>query len=65
MKKIKINIANKSYTVELAEIAEDHELGLQDIEQLPKDKGMLFVFDEPQDVSFWMKDTYIPLDLGS
>ena len=64
MKKIKINIANKSYTVELAETAEDHELGLQDIEQLPKDKGMLFVFDEPQDVSFWMKDTYIPLDLA-
>jgi uncharacterized membrane protein (UPF0127 family) len=24
---------------------------------------MLFVYDEPQDVSFWMKNTIIPLDI--
>jgi uncharacterized membrane protein (UPF0127 family) len=30
---------------------------------LDRDSGMLFVFTPPQPVGFWMKDTFIPLDL--
>ena len=30
--------------------------------KLKKNQGMLFVFDEPQAISLWMKNTYIPLD---
>jgi uncharacterized membrane protein (UPF0127 family) len=30
---------------------------------LPEDEGMIFYFDPPQKVSFWMKDTKIPLDI--
>ena len=30
--------------------------------KLKKDQGMLFEFDEPQAISLWMKNTYIPLD---
>ena len=30
---------------------------------LDPDRGMLFPYDPPQDVSFWMRDTFIPLDL--
>jgi uncharacterized protein len=29
---------------------------------LKENQGMLFVFDEPQAISLWMKNTYIPLD---
>ena len=30
---------------------------------LDADKGMIFPYDPPQDVSFWMKNTLIPLDI--
>lgn len=32
-------------------------------EALPENSAALFVFKEPRNVSFWMKNTYIPLDL--
>lgn len=38
--------------------------GLSNRDDLPDDAGMLFVFEEPQRVSFWMKDTRIPLSIA-
>ena len=63
MKKIKIQIANKTYTVELAETEEQHETGLQGRTELQDNAGMLFVFDGNDTRGFWMKDTEIPLDI--
>lgn len=63
MKEIKIHIANKPYKVKLAESEEEHSIGLQGVENLPKNEGMLFVFEEPRPVSMWMQDTLIPLDV--
>jgi uncharacterized membrane protein (UPF0127 family) len=37
--------------------------GLMYVRELPADRGMLFLFDRPQELAFWMKDTYLPLDL--
>ncbi|MBM4218817.1 MAG: DUF192 domain-containing protein [Gammaproteobacteria bacterium] len=37
--------------------------GLMFVRELPAGHGMLFLFDQPQYTAFWMKDTYIPLDL--
>jgi uncharacterized protein len=34
------------------------------VEILPDDEGMAFVFDEPSDSSFWMRDTLIPLSVA-
>ena len=42
----------------------EHERGLMDIESLPADEGMAFVFQEPTQTSFWMKDTLIPLSIA-
>lgn len=39
------------------------EQGLMWVKQLPPDRGMLFVFEQPQLASFWMKNTFVPLDL--
>lgn len=61
MKTIKIN--NKEYKVKIADTDEKRRKGLQGVKELPKDEGMLFVFDSPQTVQFWMKDTEIPLDI--
>jgi len=34
------------------------------IKNLPENQGMLFVFERPQKLSFWMKNTYVPLDIA-
>jgi uncharacterized membrane protein (UPF0127 family) len=37
--------------------------GLMFVRELAPDRGMLFVFEFPQEAAFWMKDTYLALDL--
>lgn len=34
-----------------------------DVNNLPKDRGMLFVFEEQEELSFWMANTPLPLDI--
>lgn len=60
---ITIEIGNKEYKVQEARTEEEKEKGLQGVTELPEDEGMLFYFDPPEDVSMWMKDTLIPLDI--
>lgn len=60
----KIKIHDKEYEVEIAISSKDKEKGLSNRDSLDKDKGMLFDFsDEIDTISFWMKDTTIPLDI--
>jgi uncharacterized protein len=63
----KIEIATKSGTrtflVELARNDEERARGLMFRKELPDGRGMLFDFQREQDISFWMKNTYIPLDM--
>lgn len=47
----------------IADTPERREQGLMWVRQLPANRGMLFIFDRPQPVSFWMKNTYVTLDL--
>lgn len=63
MDKIKIKINSTTYNVEVAITDEEREKGLQNITELPKNEGMLFVFNDSEEVSMWMKDTKIPLDI--
>lgn len=60
---ISIKINNKEYKVQEAKTPEEREKGLQGIKELPQNEGMLFYFDPPEDVSFWMKDTPMELDI--
>jgi uncharacterized protein len=39
------------------------ERGLMFVRTLADDAGMLFIYDEPQKLSMWMKNTFIPLDM--
>ncbi len=50
-------------TVEVADDPEERQQGLMNREALEPDSGMLFIFDEPGVLTFWMKDTLIPLDI--
>ena len=58
-----IHIGDKEYNVKEAHTEEEKRKGLQDVTELPKNEGMLFFFDEPQEVSMWMQNTLIPLDI--
>lgn len=58
-----ITINNKTYEVEVFITDEEKETGLQGRKTLDANSGALFVYDEPQEVSFWMKDCSIPLDI--
>ncbi len=50
--------------VEIADTPEERQTGLMGRTALAEDAGMLFVFDEEQTLSFWMKDTLIPLSIA-
>ena len=63
MEQITVEIGDKQYNCKVAKTPEEKSKGLQGITELPKDEGMLFIFDSPQTVGFWMKDTQIPLDI--
>lgn len=63
MEKVKISVEDKEYTVEIAKTEEERAKGLQDRKSLGDSEGMLFVFDKPQTVGFWMDKTEIPLDI--
>jgi len=49
--------------VELARTDEQRARGLMFRRDLPRDRGMLFIFDETSEHPFWMHDTLIALDL--
>lgn len=52
-----------TFTVEIADTPATRAQGLMYVEAMPRMAGMLFVYDRPQPVSFWMKNTLIPLDM--
>ena len=51
------------FGVELAVTPEEQAKGLMFRRELPEKQGMLFDFHREQPTSFWMKNTYIPLDM--
>jgi hypothetical protein len=51
------------FTVEVAHTPEEQANGLMHRQSLASDRGMIFPYEPPQDVAFWMKNTLIPLDM--
>jgi len=58
------DVALASLRVEIADQPDERTRGLMGRTELPDDRGMLFVFDRPQPLGFWMKNTYIPLSIA-
>jgi uncharacterized membrane protein (UPF0127 family) len=62
-----LEIATKSgvqvFSVEMATTEEEKTTGLMYRKELADGKGMLFDFSPEQQISMWMKNTYIPLDM--
>ena len=51
------------FTVQVAATPDQQERGLMFYKSLGPDQGMIFPYEPPQDISFWMKNTLIPLDI--
>jgi uncharacterized membrane protein (UPF0127 family) len=51
------------FNVEVAQTPAQQEAGLMFRRSLAGDRGMIFPYDPPQNVAFWMKNTLIPLDM--
>ena len=51
------------FSVEVADDQGERAIGLMNRSSLARSKGMLFIYDAPKHVAFWMKNTLIPLDM--
>ncbi len=51
------------FAVEIADQPEERTIGLMNREKLDPRGGMLFVFDQPNNIQMWMKNTLISLDM--
>jgi uncharacterized membrane protein (UPF0127 family) len=56
-------LKRKIRLLRVADTPEEHSQGLMFVRQMDPDTGMLFRFKHPRILSFWMKDTYVPLDI--
>jgi len=67
LREVPLTITSKNkvhhFTVEVAASPEQQERGLMFRRSLATDHGMIFPYDPPQEVAFWMKNTLIPLDI--
>lgn len=52
-----------TFAVEVARTPAQQRRGLMFRQNLPKDQGMIFLYDRPQVLAMWMKNTFIALDM--
>jgi len=61
---LSIKVGGASLKVETASDEKSIKKGLMFRNELEPDSGMLFIFPEPTQISFWMKNTNIPLSIA-
>lgn len=60
---IKTETTTHNFSVYIANSPAQRRQGLMYVEDMPDDAGMLFVYDQPNRVSMWMKNTVMSLDM--
>lgn len=58
-----MSLGGQSLKVQIADDDAEREKGLMFVKAMAPDAGMLFVWPQAQERSFWMRNTFIPLDL--
>ncbi|MEJ2477415.1 MAG: DUF192 domain-containing protein [Desulfobacterales bacterium] len=61
---IRVAVKGHELTIELATTPEARSCGLSLRDNLPANRGMLFVYAEPEILTFWMKNTRMPLSIA-
>ena len=62
--RIRLSVAGQQFDVELAVTPEQRREGLMYRDRLGEREGMLFVFDQEQMLTFWMRNTPLPLSIA-
>jgi len=62
--KVSLKIGQTTIEAEIADEPHEQATGLMGRTKLEEGQGMLFMFPAPQHMSFWMKDTVIPLSIA-
>lgn len=60
---VRVELAGRPFTLEVADEPAEMQRGLMFRQSMPRDHGMLFVYEREAMYAFWMKNTYIPLDI--
>ena len=58
-----MNLGGGQFKLEIADTPEKQKIGLMERRFMPANEGMIFVFPNEQPRAFYMRDTYIPLDI--
>jgi uncharacterized membrane protein (UPF0127 family) len=61
---IQLSVKGHRLVAEIAATTTTRTVGLMNRFSLKPDHGMLFVFDAPQPLAFWMKNTFVPLSIA-
>jgi uncharacterized membrane protein (UPF0127 family) len=61
---VQLSINDHRLVAEVASTTETRTTGLMHRFSLKPDHGMLFVFNAPQPLAFWMKNTFVPLSIA-
>jgi uncharacterized membrane protein (UPF0127 family) len=61
---VTLTINGNKITAEVASTPDQRSTGLMNRFSLQPDHGMLFVFDRPEPLGFWMKNTYVALSIA-
>ena len=61
---VRVAVKGHELTIELATTPETRSCGLSLRDSLPANRGMLFVYAEPEILTFWMKNTRMPLSIA-
>lgn len=59
-----LTLGERQIEVQLAITSAEKERGLMHRQTLGENEGMLFIYQQPRTLSFWMRYTHIPLDIG-
>ena len=59
-----LTVGTHKLTAEIVTTPEQRAVGLMNRFSLKPDHGMLFIFERPEPLGFWMKNTYIPLSIA-
>lgn len=58
-----VKVGKVKYNLYISDTESKRMQGLSGVVSMPKNQGMLFIFEEPNTYGFWMKDMKFPLDM--
>lgn len=59
-----LKVGAETLNIAIADTADERSKGLMHVPYLAENEGMLFIYEAPRPLSFWMKNTMVPLDIA-